>query len=192
MSSDYLTLSEIIEELRALTSANETGTFFVVSEEQHSAMFGFKNGRLVALQCRLRFGEKAIPLIANIKRGKCRFDDSMNFARRIEVSDNEEIFQAILSTHPKIETKHSVLPPAAAKPAPTPSSGQQRISLSAEQRKAIGYILSEELGPMANVVMSNIDDCTNFDEVFAIVKDSADGLGIEDLLVSKISAIIKP
>jgi hypothetical protein len=192
MSSDYLTLSEIIEELRALTSEKETGTFFVVSEEQHSAMFGFKNGRLVALQCRLRFGEKAIPLIANIKRGKCRFDDSMNFARRIEVSDNEEIFQAILSTHPQVETKHSVLPPAAAKPAPRSSSGQQRISLSAEQRKAIGYILSEELGPMGNVVMSNIDDCANFDEVFAIVKDSADGLGIEDLLVSKISAIIKP
>ncbi len=192
MSSDYLTLPEIIEELRTLTSAKETGTFFVVSEEQHSAMFGFENGRLVALQCRLRFGEKAIPLIANIRKGKCRFDDSMNFARRIEVTDNEEIFQGILSTHPQLEANHSVLPPAAAKPASTSPSGQPRISLSAEQRKAIGYILSEELGPMGNVVMNNIDDCSNFDELIAIVKDSADGLGIEDLLVSKISAIIKP
>jgi hypothetical protein len=112
----------------------------------------------------------------------------MNFSRRIEISDNEVIFQAILSTHPKAETTHSVLPHGAAKPA----SEKPRISLSAEQRNAIGYVLSEELGPMGNVVMGNIDSCSSLDEVFAIVKESADGLGIEDLLVSKIRTIIKP
>jgi hypothetical protein len=190
MSPVYLTLPEIIDELRALTNAKETGTFFVVSDEQHSAMFGFENGLLVALQCRLRFGEKAIPLIAGIHKGKCRFDNALNFARRMDVTDNEEVFQAILSVKPQGGRKESVLPATPARPVSAAPVGKFALSLSPEQKEAINNILSEEMGPMANVVMDSIEDCADFDEMISVVYESADGLGVEELLVSKIRAVL--
>ncbi len=187
MNSEYLTLAEIVDELRALSRAKETGTFFVVSDEQQSAMFGLERGQLVALQCRLRFGERAIPLIANIRTGRCRFDHSMNFSRRIDIP-NEEVFAAILSGNTDIEVSRSNSP---AVPERSASATKPKLAISSAQRNAIAQILGEELGPIGHVVMGDIEDCSSLDEVISVIYESAEGLGIEQLLVTKVRTILK-
>ncbi len=194
MSSDYLTLPEIISELRSLTNAKATGTFFVVSEEKHSAMFGFEQGRLVSLQCRLRSGEKAIPLIAVIKRGTCRFDSGLNFVRRMDVTlDNEDIFQSILAGEGQDSGVKSA-PVFNAPPERTARNSTQvkkALPISSEQKFEISQILNAELGPMGNLVMDQIERCGDFEAVKSVIRENASELGIEDVLIRKIRAILK-
>ncbi|MEJ2711458.1 MAG: hypothetical protein P8074_27875 [Anaerolineales bacterium] len=194
MSSGYLTLSEIISELRSLTNAKATGTFFVVSEEKHSAMFGFEQGRLVSLQCRLRSGEKALPLIAGIKRGTCRFDHGLNFVRRLDITlDNEDIFQSILTNQGQDSGVKSD-PVFHAPPESTTRSStraKKALPITPDQKLEISRILNEELGPMGNLVMGLIEHCADFTAVNSVIQENAGDLGIENMLVEKIQAILK-
>ncbi|MES9862664.1 MAG: hypothetical protein ABW157_07955 [Candidatus Thiodiazotropha sp. LLP2] len=194
MSSAYLTLPEIVNELRSLTVAKATGTFFIVSDEKHSAMIGFERGQLVGLQCRLRSGEKAIPLIACIKRGSCRFDNGQNYIRKMDlVDDNEDIFQSILSAQEQSKggDSGSVLPSAPKRELSSAAKQTKGLSITPDQRLEISQLLSEELGPMGNMVLNSIENCTDLHGVESVINENASGLGIEDMLVRKIETILK-
>ena len=194
MSSDYLTLPEIVSELRSLTNAKATGTFFVVSEEKHSAMFGFEQGHLVSLQCRLRSGEKALPLIAGIKRGTCRFDHGLNFVRRLDITlDNEDIFQSILTSQGQDSGIKSdpVFHAPPERTARSSAQAKKALPITPDQKLEISRILNEELGPMGNLVMGLIEHCADFTAVNSVIQENAGDLGIENMLVGKIQAILK-
>jgi hypothetical protein len=191
MSSKHLTLPEIISELRSLTSSKATGTFYIVSDCKHSAMFGLENGRLVTLQCRLRFGEKAIPLIAGIKQGSCRFDNTLGIIRKMDTPNNEEVFLRILSAAEKNKASNSASTPKEDKPRFKPFPKYPEISITQDQKKKIREILNEEMGPMGNLVIKSIEKCANFREIASVLKENSDGLDIEKSLTRKIRTVLK-
>ncbi|MCG7866428.1 MAG: hypothetical protein JAY74_08635 [Candidatus Thiodiazotropha taylori] len=187
MDTNYLPLNEIIVELRSLTRSKSTGYLFIVSSEQHSATFGLEQGRIVSLQCRLRTGEKAIPLIANIKYGSCRFEESISLIRKMQLEDNETIFNRILSLHEQLIEAE----PDKTKTAAKNNNGEYRpIPLSEQQRSDIENCLVEEIGPMGRFVMDTIEQCKEFDSIKDIINDEIDRPDIAHTLLLKIDKII--
>lgn len=181
MKSVYLSLPDIIEELRALGKAKASGSFFIVSDEQHSSLIGFEKGRIVSLQSRLRFGEKAIPLLGRIKNGACRFEQTSSFVRRVSFADNEELFREILSVREQDGELDTRLDS-------TSVGGQQ---LSDKQKKEIEVILVDELGPMGSIVSDSIEHCSNLGEIMEIVKREVDGPDIVNAIEKKIRRVLK-
>ncbi|MEJ2620981.1 MAG: hypothetical protein P8163_12140, partial [Candidatus Thiodiazotropha sp.] len=164
MKSNYLSLNEIIIELRSLSSADATGYLFIVSSEQHSATFGLEQGRIVSLQCRLRTGEKAIPLMAKIKYGTCRFEESISLGKKMQLEDNETIFDMILSLHENLIQPPTEPTQTAVK---SDTSISQPIFLTSQQKTEIEKSLLEEIGPMGSYVMDTIEQCNEFDAIKA-------------------------
>ncbi|MCG7986666.1 MAG: hypothetical protein JAZ20_02100 [Candidatus Thiodiazotropha weberae] len=187
MSSNYLPLTEIILELRSLTKGKSTGYLFIVSSEQHSATFGLEQGRIVSLQCRLRTGDKAIPLIAKIKHGSCRFEESTSLIKKMQLEDNETIFNKILSLHAQMIEAASDQAKAAIK---TVSGNNRPIQLSTQQRTEIENSLLEEIGPMGSFVMDTIERCIEFDSIKEVINEEIDRPDIAQALLFKIDKII--
>ncbi|MCG8018022.1 MAG: DUF4388 domain-containing protein [Candidatus Thiodiazotropha sp. 'RUGA'] len=189
MDTNTLPLNEIIIELRSLARSKSTGYLFIVSSEQHSATFGLEQGRIVSLQCRLRTGEKAIPLIANIKHGSCRFEESISLIRKMPLEDNETIFQKILSIHEQMieaEAETSQYKTAAR----NNNYDNHPILLSEQQRSNIENCLVEEIGPMGSFVMDTIEQCKEFDSIKDAINDEIDQPDIAQILLLKIDKII--
>jgi hypothetical protein len=187
MRSNYLSLSDIISELRSLSKANATGYLFIVSSEQHSATFGFEEGRIVSLQCRLRTGEKAIPLIAKMKYGSCRFEESVSLGKKMQLEGNETIFETILSMHEdliesEIEFSQTIEMPD--------TSNSQPIFLSNLQKTEIEKSLLEEIGPMGSYVMDTIVQCKEFDAIKTAINEEIDRPDIAQAVLTKIDKII--
>ncbi|MCG8489774.1 MAG: hypothetical protein MI756_20055 [Chromatiales bacterium] len=186
MNSNYLSLSDIIIELRSLSRANATGYLFIVSSEQHSATFGLEQGRIVSLQCRLRTGDKAIPLIAKIKYGSCRFEESTSLIKKMKLEDNETIFDRILSLHEQIEPE-----PDQAIASDKPSTDYSHpIMLSNQQKTEIKNSLLDEIGPMGSFVMDTIEHCKEFDSIKTVINEEIDRPDIAQSLLFKIDKII--
>jgi hypothetical protein len=190
MKSVYLTLTEIVNELRSLSNSKETGSFFVVSDEQHSATFGLEQGHLVSLQCRLRFGEKAIPLISKIKRGTCRFEQTTNFVRKTDFADNEEVFQQILSAREQAVTDTQSPISGSAMQVTESSADLPRLMLSAEQKTAIEEVLVDELGPIGSIIMEAVEQCADFDAMVALIQAEVEEADMVKLLSRKIRPIL--
>jgi hypothetical protein len=187
MKSNYLSLGDIIIELRSLSAAYATGYLFIVSSEQHSATFGLEQGRIVSLQCRLRTGEKAIPLIAKIKYGTCRFEESISLGKKMQLEDNETIFDMILSLHenliePAFEPTHT--------PVKSDTSSSQPIFLTNQQKTEIEQSLLEEIGPMGSYVMDTIEQCKELDAIKAAINEEIDLPEIAQTVILKIDKII--
>ncbi|MDO8959459.1 MAG: hypothetical protein Q7U85_06985 [Rhodocyclaceae bacterium] len=68
--------SEITARIRKEVSAASTGTLLIRSSDLHIAMLGFDKGVLVSLHCEGLRSFKAIPRLAKINAGTCRFDHS--------------------------------------------------------------------------------------------------------------------
>ncbi|MCG8123735.1 MAG: hypothetical protein N0E55_07185, partial [Candidatus Thiodiazotropha taylori] len=146
-----------------------------------------EQGRIVSLQCRLRTGEKAIPLIANIKYGSCRFEESISLIRKMQLEDNETIFNQILSLHEQLIEAEAEQPKNAA----INNDGDNRpIQLSDQQRSDIESSLMEEIGPMGSFVMDTIEQCNEFDSIKDIINDEIDRPDIAQALLMKIDKII--
>jgi hypothetical protein len=189
MKTVYISLPDIIEELRTLGKAKVTGTYFIVSDTQHSANIGIEKGRIVSLQCRLRFGEKAIPLLARIKNGTCRFEETSSFIRRVDFGDNEEVFRRILSAREQDSDLDSSL---ALDSLDSEDIEQLTLSqLSDKQQKAIEDILVDELGPMGSIVSDSIENCSGLSEIMEIVKQEVDSTDVINSVAKKIKKALK-
>ncbi|MET0068267.1 MAG: hypothetical protein ABW076_18130 [Candidatus Thiodiazotropha sp.] len=188
MNPSFLELPDIINELRRLGQSKATGSFYIVSDEQHSATVDLEAGRIILLRCRLRFGEQAIPLIARINRGSFRFEPTRNFIRKEDYGDNETVFQRIMQAH-----NNTASPPLIpARPTRgTPSLRQTSgLQVSANQRLLIEQLLITELGPMGSVVMESVLSCRNQDAVFDVIRDEADDDDIAESLTTRIRSIL--
>jgi hypothetical protein len=190
MKSVYMSLADIIDELRSLGKSKATGSFFVVSDEQHSATFGLEKGLIVSLQCRLRFGEKAIPLIANIKHGTCRFEQTSSFIRKMNTSDNEDIFRKILFAREQQDGNNANLSSVPARKTSGGSGNQKALAISDKQKKAIGDILVDELGPMGSIVLDSIEQCADISEMLDVIYEEVEGPDIAGLVCKKIKKIM--
>ncbi len=188
MNPSYLELPDIINELRRLGKSKATGSFYIVSDEQHSATVDLEEGRIISLRCRLRFGEQAIPLIAKIKRGTFRFEPTLNFIRKEDYGDNEAVFQRIMTarTSPPSRPQPSQTPPRQASP-PRVSSA---LRIAPNHRTAIEQLLIAEFGPMGSMVMESLLACRSRDAVFDTIRDEAEDAGIAESLMNQISAIL--
>jgi hypothetical protein len=188
MKSKYMPMSEIIDSLRSISDTKATGHLYIVSSEQHTATFGLDQGRIAFLQCRLRTGEKAIPLLSKIKHGSCRFEYASNLIRKMELEDNETIFEKILSPHAQIEIKTSDLP---TKSKIQNNQQEDTLSLTSEQKSEIKTVLMEEIGPMGNVVMDSIENCNTLNAIRAVIYDELDESGIANTLIFRIDLILE-
>jgi hypothetical protein len=184
MKIEYLSLSDIIIELRSLSNAKATGYLFIVSSEQHSATFGLEQGRIVSLQCRLRTGEKAIPLIARIKLGSCRFEESTSLIKKMKLEDNETIINMILALHEELLEPETDLPDKSS------TSPDPPIRLSNHQKREIENSLLEEIGPMGSFVMDTIEQCKGFEAIKIAINEEVDRPDIAQSLLFKIDRII--
>jgi hypothetical protein len=191
MKSVYMSLPDIINELRSLGKSKSTGSFFIVSDEQHSAIFGMEKGHIVSLQCRLRFGEKAIPLIAKIKHGTCRFENTSSFVRKMDSSDNEELFRKIFAAREEQAVNSDDLSTKLVKQVSEDPGIQQPLVFSEKQRHAIEDLLIEELGPMGSIVMDSIEQCTSIGEIVDVIYEGVDGADIAKSVSLTIKNILK-
>jgi hypothetical protein len=188
--AEHLSLLEIVEELRSLEQSHATGRFFIVSDEKYSASFSFDKGRLIAIQCRVRSGEQAIPLIARIKHGTCRFEESLGGVQEVELPENEYIFRAILATGEHMESNNEFAAFSSSsykEKLPTqPISNIRNINLSNQQRQIIEEILINELGPMGSLVLDSIVVCKNLEQMTSVIKNQVDDNEIVKSLIPKI------
>ncbi len=192
MKSVYLSLPGIIDELRVLGKAKATGSFFIVSDEQHSAIVGFESGRIVSLQCRLRFGEKAIPLIAGIRNGTCRFEQTATFVRRVDFADNEEVFRRIYSARePDDDDAGRDSAADSGVPKAKVAVEQPALRLSDKQKMDIENILVEELGPMGSIVLDSIENCTDIPGIMEVIRSEVDSPDIVSSVVKKITNVLR-
>ncbi|MET0090894.1 MAG: hypothetical protein ABW068_12940 [Candidatus Thiodiazotropha sp.] len=188
MNPSFLELPDIINELRRLGRSKATGSFYIVSDEQHSATVDLEAGRIILLRCRLRFGEQAIPLIAKIKRGSFRFEPTQNFIRKEDYDDNESVFQRILSAYKSAPASHQpAARPTQVAQAPRPSSA---LRISANQRMLIEQLLIAELGPMGSVVMESVLACRSQNAVFEVIRDEADDATLAESLTTRVRSIL--
>jgi hypothetical protein len=185
-----MSLPDIIDRLRQLGREKVTGTFFVVSDEQHAAIFGFEKGRIVSIQCRLRFGEKAIPLIAGIKNGTCRFEQTASFVRKIDIGDNEEVFRKIFAAREQSDGMIANVASDSAMQTEDVSRKQVPI-LSEKQKRKIENLLIEELGPMGSIVMDSVENCSSVSEIMDVILTEVDGSDVVNLVIDKIKIILK-
>jgi hypothetical protein len=191
MKSVYMSLPDIIDQLRLLGKEKETGSFFIVSDEQHAAIFGFERGHIVSIQCRLRFGEKAIPLIGKIRGGTCRFEPTASFFRKSDFGENEEVFRKIFSAR---EQSGDVVEKVASENAvkKTAHAGRKQASmLSDKQKRKIEDLLVEELGPMGSIVMDSIENCSDVSEIMDVIMTEVDGSEIVSAVALKIKEVLK-
>lgn len=177
MESSFLTFTDIIDELRHLGHSKVTGSLFIVSDEKHYATVGFEKGRIISLQYRLRFGEQAIPMLAKIKHCSCRFQNTSNFIRKTNFTDNEEVFKKIMDARDN-ENKEEVglikIPTPATRAVAESASKGQAICLSAQQQMAIENVLIEELGPIGLIVMDSLVICQDFDSMLNVVREEVE------------------
>jgi hypothetical protein len=186
-----MSLPDIIDQLRMLGKEKETGSFFIVSDELHAAIFGFERGHIVSIQCRLRFGEKAIPLIGKIKAGTCRFEPTATFFRKSDFGENEEVFRKIFSAR---EQSDDVVDNVTAKNAVTKATHanrKQASMMSDKQKLKIEELLVEELGPMGSIVMDSIEKCSDVSEIMDVIVAEVDGSEIVSAVALKIKEILK-
>ncbi|WP_428239992.1 hypothetical protein [Gynuella sp.] len=189
--SDYKSLSEIMDELRNLADQKATGSLFIVSDERHSASFGLEKGRIVALQCRGRFGAQAMTLVSRIKQGTSRFELSSNYLRKMDLPDNEEVIRQILDAQSSAPaaapgTARSATPT----PPPMPASAPRALNISASQKAAIEDVLVDSLGPMGSIVMDSIEDCKDMSSIVMAIKEVVETPEIVQSLVGKIKDIL--
>ncbi len=185
MKSSYLDLPEIINELRRLGESKASGSFFIVSEEQHSATIGLEQGRIVSIRCRLRFGEQAIAMIAKIKRGSCRFESTFSFTRKEDYGSNEEVIRQILQA-----SQDNVSPAPSVNTQPGRQAVRGTLQISSKQRAEIEQLLVVELGPMGGMVMESILDCPNPDAIADTIREEVDEAGLAETLVMRIQGIL--
>lgn len=188
MKSNYMPMSEIIDSLRSLSDTKATGHLYIVSSEQHTATFGLDQGRIAFLQCRLRTGEKAIPLLSNIKHGSCRFEHTSKLIRKMELEDNETIFKKILSPQAQIVIK---TPDTPTNSEPPINQQGQTLSLTSDQKSEIRTVLMEEIGPMGNVVMDSIENCNTLNAIREVIYEELDESGIANTLLFRIDLILE-
>jgi hypothetical protein len=194
MNPSHLSFSEIIEELRRLGQNMVTGSFVIVTNENHYVTVGFEDGRIISLQYRLIFGLQAIPRFAKIEHGSCNFNTTSNFIRKIEILDNEEVIQKILSARENIVNHDpgliQVTQQKTQEAAKTKVNNKQTLRLSIEQKEAIEDILIEELGPMGSIVMDSVVMCQDIDSLLNVVQNELGETGKARPVIQQIMDIL--
>ncbi|ODB84528.1 hypothetical protein A3195_06695 [Candidatus Thiodiazotropha endoloripes] len=126
-------------------------------------------------------------MIANIKHGSCRFEQSISLIKKMQLEDNETIFNQILSIHEQMVQAEPEQPQAFV----IPNTDDSRpILLSTQQRSEIENSLPEEIGPMGSFIMDTIEQCKEFDSIKDVINDEIDQPDIAQSLLFKIDKII--
>ncbi|MEJ2612175.1 MAG: hypothetical protein P8179_19415 [Candidatus Thiodiazotropha sp.] len=178
MESSLLSFPDIIDELRYLGRSKVTGSLFIVSDEKHYATVGFENGRIISLQYRLSFGESAIPMLAKINHGSCRFQNTSNFIRKTNFNDNEEVFQKIMEARndgKNKEVESIDIPNMLAEQIIGDNARKgQALYLSSQQKIDIEDVLIEELGPIGAIVMDSLVMCHDLGSMLNIIREEVE------------------
>jgi hypothetical protein len=196
MSTTHLSFLDIIDELRLLGQKKETGSFIIVSNENHYATVGFEHGQIISLQYRLVFGTQAIPLIAKIKHGSCSFTHTTNFIRRTKFQDNEAIIQRMLATHlDENNSDTESVPNSKIQPEKNISkrdNSSKSLHLTQQQMEEIENILIEELGPMGSIVMDSVMLCPDIDTLLNVVQNEIGETGRVRPVIHQIMDVLTP
>jgi len=102
------------EMLNELVTEARTGTLYIKSDDAHAGMISLRNGEVVGILYRSRFGAPAVELIRQVTGGTCRFDAN---APGVEAG----------ACPPTLEILHALAPP-----------GQSAVNGSAEATRRMG------------------------------------------------------
>lgn len=77
-----ITRSQLIDLLKALVEEQRTGTVYVHTDDNHLIAVGVDRGEFISLICGPKRGERAIPMIRNMRTGTFRLEDKAMPSRR--------------------------------------------------------------------------------------------------------------
>jgi len=77
-----ITRNQLVDLLKSLVKEGRTSTLYVHTDDNHLIAIGVDRGEIVSLICGPKQGERAIPLIRQMRTGTYRLDDSVTPHRR--------------------------------------------------------------------------------------------------------------
>jgi hypothetical protein len=142
----------IVEELRNLHSRRLTGTYYVVSEDNHQARIGLVDGEIESVTYRGASGPKALACLASIQAARTRFsteDWSKAASSAAALPPTEKLLRALLNG----AAAPAAVVPDHAEDAAAPATGGRLVSkLTTAELQWIRDALTDYLGPIANLV----------------------------------------
>jgi len=70
-----ITRTQLINLLKSLVNEQRTTTLYVRTNDNHLITFGVDRGEIVSMRCGAKRGERAIPMIRQMRAGTYRLDD---------------------------------------------------------------------------------------------------------------------
>ena len=151
---EFISFSEIVKELQALSKQNETGTFYITSDTNRSAQIMLVHGEITFIYCYNRLGMKGLEQLKTIRTGRFRFQTGSAFSKKTPLPSTAEIFRILLT-----EGQEDAAPPVQ-----TSEKAVREIS-----GKIIDKTLMEQLhkttievvGPAADILIEDALDSLN-------------------------------
>jgi len=139
--------------------SGETGTLYFVTDDNHSAVFGMKNGDVVSMRCKRFQGMDALNAFLSIRSGRYRFvPHSAGLQRgKSQLPPTEELLTILETQHQNQSTDS---PASAAWHLSAPREPSLSRMWLADIREIVEVEATEYLGPIASLVCEEI-----FDEV---------------------------
>jgi len=94
---EFIPFPEIIKELQRLSRQNETGTFYITSDTNHSAQIMLVDGEITFIYCYNRLGMKGLEQLKTIRAGRFRFQTGGTFSKKTPLPSTTELFQILLA-----------------------------------------------------------------------------------------------
>jgi hypothetical protein len=186
--SERITYPQLLELLRDLVAKGETATLYISTDQNHSVVIGVQAGRIVALSSGLRHGEKAIPLVREMREGSYRREAVAVPHRSKQLPPTEEILALLAGDDVSSLAEPHAASEAGIEPSPTVEIATDHpppLPLAFDPKrahKALCELLSDYLGPICSMV------CEESEERLGGVHNPRDLEVLIDLLAREIAA----
>jgi len=140
---------ELLSELGALCAAKRTGTMFIATSDNQSARIGLRQGEIVSLVFRTRRGFEAADHIRKITAGRFSFSDAIvDRDSSADLPDTPNLLAWLTGDAPPpvaappapLTSAPRPVPPAAARPVPSPQLAKVQAVIEAELTEFVGPI----------------------------------------------------
>ncbi len=151
--SESIAFPLVVETLRQLCAEERTGTVFIVSDDNRMAQVHLHGGDVAAVLCRGRRGHDALLLMQSMARARLRFEDGPVARGEADAAATQAILAYLDGSRtqapnsgPGKERRSVERTPLVAAAAPPDGV------LSATTRAIFERILTEYIGPMAQII----------------------------------------
>jgi len=138
---DLQPIGDLMADLRSLVAKKATGTYCLVTDENHFAMVLIQNGAVLDISYKRQHNEKALDLLRTVNMAKASFKPGA-LPEKNRVKPAADTVEALLNggfeAQPVVPSR--------------PAAGGAAGNMSEEQRASIMELAASYMGPFASVV----------------------------------------